>query len=258
VSGKKKGTIFVIVSVFLCIAAAIGGYKGSRYIADRITVKAEENAERAGLFKPSASAIENGSNTVDDLDEKISPIKNNRPSSVIFVTDFETGKIEKLALEIIDTINMSAKYIYFDTDISYTITPALYRKLANGNVLLPQTVKLKELYGYYGADTAFEAGRKIVGELVGKEIDYYISLSKEYAPEDFMIERVTALGLKELHTPHENRLSDIPENEDSILGSYGEKLKDSDVKTVEAPVIKRNESCFLDVSGLWEILPESP
>ena len=49
--GKKK-LIFTTIAVFLCMAAAFGGYKGARYIADRITVKAEINAEKAGLFRP--------------------------------------------------------------------------------------------------------------------------------------------------------------------------------------------------------------
>jgi hypothetical protein len=37
------------------------------------------------------------------------------------------------------------------------------------------------------------------------------------------------------------------------LSSY---LEDADVKVYEAPVIRRNESCFVDVTGLWEIFAE--
>ncbi|MBR4343980.1 MAG: hypothetical protein IKP88_15000 [Lachnospiraceae bacterium] len=262
---KKKDIIFVSTAVVLCLAAAVGGYKGSRYIADSITVKAEQNAEKAGLFKPriliEIESRETEKNTVNGdgsqgPEEKITVIRNSRPLSIIYVTDFETGKIEKIALEIFDTINMSAEYIFFDTDISYTMTASLYRSLANGNVLLPQTIRLKELYGYYGADAAFDAGRRIVSELIGREVDHYISLSKEDVPEDFMMERVTVLGMIELHSAGETRLTDISEEEEAMLRDYGEKFRESDIKSGQAPVIRRNESCFIDVAGLWEILQE--
>lgn len=258
--GKKK-LIFTTIAVFLCMAAAFGGYKGARYIADRITVKAEINAEKAGLFRPQVRTNEadvtEAGDPEDTGDTALKILSKGRVLSLVYVTDYETGKIDRLALEVFDTINMSASIIYLDPEISYTMTASLYRKLANGNVLLPQTVKLSELYGYYGVENAYEAGKDILSELIGLEIDHYISFSKEYVLEDFLEERMTALGLKELHEQREDRLTSIASEEEAVMITYMENFSDRDVKVYDAPVIKRNESCFADLPGLWSLLKDN-
>ena len=258
--GKKK-LIFTTIAVFLCMAAAFGGYKGARYIADRITVKAEINAEKAGLFRPSVKTtnpdLTEAGDPEESGDKALKLLSKGRILSLVYVTDYENGKIDRLALEVFDTINMSAAVIYLDPEISYTMTASLYRKLANGNVLLPQTVKLSELYGYYGVENAYEAGTDILSELIGLEIDHYIAFSGEYVLEDFLEERMTALGLKELHEPREDRLTSIPAEEEAVMITYMENISDRDVKVYDAPVIKRNESCFADLAGLWTLLKEN-
>ena len=256
-SQKKKTVLVVTVSLILCFAAAVGGYKGARYIADSITVKAEENAEKAGLFKPKEIeeiTLPDEKSLIERDSENRVVLKKTRPLSLITVTDYETGKIEKIAVEIFDTVKMKADFIYFDPDISYTMTASLFRKLANGNVLLPQTVTLRELYSYYGADTAYAAAKKIVGELMDMEIDRYISYSIENAPEDFMIEKMTALGMKELFDEREARLTDAEKQEEEAVAMYCDSLRDADIYITSAPVIKRNESCFADISALYQII----
>jgi hypothetical protein len=239
--------------VFATLLAAVGGYRGARYLADRITAEAEANAERAGLFKPMGVESElseklvNGEKTVNSL----------RPMSLIYVMDYETGKINDLAVEMFDTVSMRVKFIYFDTDISYTMTGTLYRSLANGNVLVPQTVMLSELYSYYGNDSAFDAGRLVVSELLGRDIEYYMSFSTGDEPEDFKIRRVTALGVKELYEKYgdkKNADTNMAAGEIASFTELSSYIKDTDVTSDEAPVIRRNESCYTDVASLWELL----
>ena len=244
----KKSILFTSLFVVLCVLASFGGYKGSRLLADSITVKAEQNAEKAGLFKPK----EADSPFKDDVEG--TAFGKSRPLKLIYIVDYETGKIEKLILEQLDTIGMTASFIYFETEILYTMTPALYKKLVTGNVLLPQTVTFKELYAYYGNESVFDAGRLIVDELLGVEIDYYIVMSTEKVPGEFMRERITSLGLKDLYEGKIPEKTDINEYEMEYYAGLCEYIADRDINIYEAPVIRRNESCFADVNGIWEIL----
>lgn len=254
-AGKKKSHIrLIFAAVSFCILAALAGYKGARYLASRITSEAEQNAEKAGLFKP--QGVE------EDLTEKIingtgsTSLSKLRPSTLMYVVDYETGKIEYLALEVFDTVSMEAAFIYIDPDVSYTMTGSLYRALANGNVLVPQTVKFSELYGYYGTPAAFDAGKKIAGEMLGTPIDYYAAYTAEQGGDELSIKRITSLGLKSLYDRNVTEHTDLTEEESLGYAELIGYLKDKDIKVYEAPVIKHNESCFLDVAGTWEILGE--
>ena len=247
---RKKGFWLVIAALSVSLLAGLGAYKGSRLLADEITTDAEKQAEKAGLFKPAdveskvSSKLVNEEKTVNKL----------RPKSLIYVVNFETGKVEKLAVQVFDTVSMAVTFVYFDMDITYTMTGTLYRALANGNVLVPQTVTISELYSYYGNESAFEAGRKILSEMLGTDIEYYIALSKENAPDDFVLERVTALGLKELYGKSKGRDTNLESEEEEVFENLSSYIEDSAIKGYEAPVIRRNESCFVDVTGVWSVL----
>ena len=248
---RGKTFLIVMLCILLCVLAGIGGYKGSRYLADSITVKAEQAAEKAGLFKPDlhieeeiTAEDETAANTVMKLE----------PAMLIYVTDFETGKITRMALAILDTVGERMFILGLDTGISYTMTGTLYRSLANDNVLLPQTVKLKELYGYYGNEGAFSAGKKIVSELLGKDIDYFTAFSVENAPQPLNGGEWTSYELSKLYGSGEDVFSDMRKNEAESYAALAEKLEDSDIREEEAPVIRRNESSFLDIVGTWELI----
>ena len=247
---RKKNIWLTIAAVSVCFLAALGGYKGSRLLADEITTEAEMNAEKAGLFKPSevekgiSAELVSGEKTINKL----------RPTNLIYVVDYETGKVQKIALEVFDTVSMIVSLVYLDVDISYTMTGTLYRALTNENVLVPQTVKLSELYSYYGNASAYDAGRKIISELLDIDIDYYTAVSKESAPEELLIGRMTSLGLKEVYEVKHGKDTNITAEDDAAFSKLCLYLADSDIKGYEAPVIRRNESSFADIIGIWEIL----
>ena len=254
-AGKKKSHIrLIFAAVSFCILAALAGYKGARYLASRITSEAEQNAEKAGLFKP--QGVE------EDLTEQIingtrnETLSKLRPLFLLYVVDYETGKLEDIVLEIFDTVSMEVSFVYIDPDITYTMTGSLYRALANENVLVPQTVKFSEMYGYYGTPAAFDAARKIAGEMLGTPIDYYAAYTLDQGGDELSIKRITALGVKELYDPEKEEHTDLTEEERSGYAKLAGYLKDRDIKIYEAPVIKHNESCFLDIAGTWEILGE--
>lgn len=252
-SKKRKHTPWLAVAaISLSLLAGLGAYKGARLLADEITTDAEKQAEKAGLFKPEgieddmSKKLVNGEETAEKL----------RPMNLIYSVNYETGKIEKLAVQIFDTVSMKVSFVYFDPEITYTMTGTLYRSLANGNVLVPQTVRLGELYSYYGNASAFDAGRKIISELLGMEVDFYSAFSKENISNDFPLERVTALGCEELFRKKDGKETNLSHAQEESFAGLTAYISDADVKTYEAPVIKRNESSFTDITGVWEILKE--
>ena len=254
-AGKKKNKIWLIfATVSVCLLVGLASYKGARLLASQITSEAEQNAEKAGLFKP--KGVE------EDLTEKLingspkSLASNLRPLTLIYMIDYESGRISELVLEIFDTVSMKAVFVYLDPDITYTMTGSLYRALANGNVLVPQTVIFRELYSYYGTTAAFDAGKKIAGEMLGTPIDNYAVFTDEDGADEFKIRRITALGVKDIYNITENGHTDMTDEEKKTYGEFAGYLKDTDIEIYEAPVIKHNESCFIDISGTWEILGE--
>lgn len=254
-AGRKKKKIWLIfAAASLCLLVSLAAYKGARLLAAGMTKEAEQNAEKAGLFKP--KGVEVG------LTEKLingtagSTASDLRPLSILYLMDYESGKVEKLVLEVFDTVSMKVSFMYLDPDISYTMTGSLYRALANGNVLVPQTVRFSEIYSYYGTAAAFDAGKKIAGEMLGTPIDHYAVYTPETGGEELEIERITALGVKELFCLETGEDTDMTEEEKAAYAGFAGYLKDTDIKVYEAPVIKHNESCFIDIARTWEILGE--
>lgn len=254
-AGKKKNKIWLIfASISICLLVGLAAYKGARLLASEITSEAEQNAEKAGLFKP--QGVE------EDLTERLingtgdSLTSNLRPLTLLYMIDYESGRISELVLEIFDTVSMKVAFIYLDPDISYTMTGSLYRALANGNVLVPQTVIFRELYSYYGTGAAFDAGKKIAGEMLGTPIDHYAVFTAEDDADELKLRRITALGVKDIYNISVSEHTDMTEDEKRTYAEFAGYLKDADIEVYEAPVIKHNESCFIDISGTWEVLGE--
>lgn len=101
----------------------------------------------------------------------------------------ETGEVEYMAIEILDCIAGELIMVKIPVEISYTMSSQLYRELAETNIELPQTVTFSELYRYYHDERAFEAGCRMLSELISFNILSYTAVPLEdfcllYEPED--------------------------------------------------------------------------
>ncbi|MCR5639823.1 MAG: hypothetical protein K6G04_00560 [Lachnospiraceae bacterium] len=88
-------------------------------------------------------------------------------SQIIYEIDTDSGRIANILAGIISQDKSCFDLIGIDTDISYTMSGELYSELTPANVTLPQTVRMYNLYEYYGSDKAYDAGRQIIGEMLG-------------------------------------------------------------------------------------------
>ena len=92
-------------------------------------------------------------------------------AEVVYEADREKQSIDRIMVAVLSGDGERLTLIGIDTDISYTMTKELYNELTPEKVTLPQTVLLKGLYGYYGDERAFEAGIKIIGEMLGIKLE---------------------------------------------------------------------------------------
>ncbi len=263
---KSKGFTFLILSLVLVTVAVFGGFALAKAI--------RSNPETGTGPKQQAPA--DNENRPSQGGSKAGVVLTN-PIEVIYDVDFETGRIEQILISILNTYSSKLDFIRIDTNVMYTMSASLYSALTPENTTLPQTVTFSELYRYYGNDHAFDAGRRIIGELLSVNTDYYCALPERDFDRVFSIRswddetviRFAADGsqVKEDYGTEgsvRGFIGDILENavtNCSIESRNGyvelfDSLEDSDISFTDAPVYENNESCWLDTGAMAGILYE--
>ena len=186
-----------------------------------------------------------------------------------------SGRIENVLIEILRCNQVKLDYIRIAPEVSYTMTSKLYSELTPDNTELPQTVTLSELYRYYENDKAYDAGRRIISELINFNVPYYTAVT-DVVFEEFLTVKDTSAGLKAEPAMSEGEAKSAYGSEGSLKGAIEKALKDAvtnwganerlryldvydslisaDLTFTDAPVIEKNESCSLDTAGTGAIL----
>lgn len=292
--GKKNTILLFIACVLLVVLAVAAGFYFSRGIAENITAEAEKRAftpeadretvedghygKKSGMEADMSSEevmYENGLDEAEDDGTSLSQM----PVNIMFVNNPASGKLEHMVLEVLNCSEPVAAYIYIDPAISYTMSSDLFRKLANQNALLPQTVTFSRLYSYYDSEKAYDAGRRILAEMLGIEINYYTAFNiGDFMSAFSVIEEASDSGTlkKAVFHSENNRFFSNPEKSGQEEGSLEkalknavsnwkhetrkkyalvyEQLRESDIFCESAPVIRNNESCELDCSRTADII----
>ncbi len=294
---KKKNKLLIFMACTLSVAlAVVAGYTISENIAAGIVSEAERNA-----FLFDAGMLWNGTDNKqertdgadgaitdgDNADEKGNPDSSAvepAPLNIIYAYNPSSGKVEHMVLEVLNCSGLLAGYIYIDPAVAYTMSSELYRRLANQNALLPQSVTFSKLYSYYDGEKAYDAGRRILTEMLGIEIGYYTALNigdfmsvfgvvpdtsaeaglmkpvfheaqnRFFGPVSLTenINRDTGEGKMERAV--KNAATNwSPENRKKYALIYAQ-LRDEDILCTGAPVIRKNESTELDCSRAADII----
>ncbi len=264
---KKKGGggLFVLIAALLILAAVAGGY----YFA-------EKYKNGPAPDDPSGATVQGTDDTGTQPTGVSYTALNMTPVDLLFVTNSETGRIEKILIEILGCIPGKLYLIGIDTDVSCTMSAKLYGELTPDNTELPQTVTFSELYRYYHNDKAYDAGRRIISELINFNILYYTAV-EDTVFDEFMYYRGSGdaaeagfrLGADELKGKAygtegsakgaiEAAFKDAVTNwsvADRLryLEAY-DALTKADVTFEAAPVNVKNESTSLDTAGTGAIL----
>lgn len=270
---RSIGPVGILLCGLLILATVFVGYKLAgrlrNFVLNRNGIETED--KQADGDKTGVTGLPGG-----QQDKNRQAALNMTPVNLVMVVNSETGRIEEYFIEILRAAEGKLDYIRLASEISYTMSSSLYAELIVDNTELPQTVTLSEIYRYYHNDKAYDAARRVVGELVNFNILYCTAVSDESFAE-FVSVRDTASGMQ----------ADFVHDRDEIVSSaYGtpgsvkgamdtalngavtnwsmadrlryldvyDGLMGESVTFLEAPVIQKNESCELDTAGTGAIL----
>ena len=269
---KSKSILFLILSLLLITAAVFGGFALAKSIFNGSGKNPDpyHNPER-----PSSSGTP-GPAQVHDPGSKTGVLAAN-PTEIIYDVDPETGKIEQIILSILNTYTSKLDYIRIDTDVMYTMSSSLYSSLTPRNTTLPQTVTFSQLYRYYDNNLAYDAGRRMIGELLNMNIDYYCALPEQDFDMIFAIRQEQDGNETTVRFANDGEqvkngygtegsaegfIGRILENAVTNLGftqrlgylDIYDSLEAGDISFTNAPVCENNESCWLDTDAMAGML----
>lgn len=193
---RIKNVIFFSISFILVVCAMVAGYYEANAIAEGITQEADERikqsaqAEQTGLTEGASAEAVTADGGESDENGKITVAP--KFTELICSLDEASGEIDDIVIHITDCIGMQTIFIYLEPECGYTMSSGLYRDLASGNVILPQTVRLSKLPEYYGENSrekAMGALKRIVSELLGYEVDYYTVLAEPEFYSLFLVKK---------------------------------------------------------------------
>ena len=267
---KKPGGIGILILCLLLITAAVfGGF-------------ALANSIRGGNSSGSGNTGNSPANPGSTADNYANSGKTAKallstPIEVIYDVDFNTGRIEEILIGILKTASGRLDYIRIDAGVMYTMSSTLYSALTPENTTLPQTVTFSELYRYYGNNKAFEAGRRIISELLSISVDYYCALPDENFDRLFSVRQIdgetyvrTASDISHMKEDYgtggslkgfiekvfDGAVTDLDIDQRLRYLETLDSLEDKDVSFTLAPVLEKNESRWLDTGATAGILYE--
>lgn len=262
----SKTVLIVLLAVILIAAAVFGGFAGAGYLKNRSFPNAvSENEPSRDPVYDNTYEVTEGSYTALNM----------TPVTAVFVVNSETGRVDNVFIEILRCNEVKLDFIRLAPEISYTMSSSLYSELCAGNTQLPQTVTLSELYRYYHNDKAYEAGRKIISELINFNVLYYTGIYDKDFEKYISVSETSEEFTAEFNLTHEEACSDFGTS-GSVKGvieaglsevvtnrTLGERLRYLEVYEqlgpqntafTDAPLIEKNETVELSSSGMGAIL----
>lgn len=266
-SSGSGSAVLIILCIVLVGAAVFGGYKAAVFFSGRSSAGDTSGADSKTDVSGNTGAAASSQGSLAAL--------NKTPVSVVYVVDSETAQIDNVFIEVLRCNDNKLDFIRLDPKISYTMSAQLYSELCVDNTELPQTVTLSELYRYYKNDKAYEAGRRIIGEMINFNAPYYTAIEdidfEKYIRitdtddgicGEFVLKREEALagfgtdgsvkgvieeGLK-------NAVTNNPVGERLRYLDIYEQIDSSNTTFTDAPLIEKNETVTLSTSGIGAIL----
>lgn len=263
---KSLGAAGIIWSLILILTAVFGGFKLATDYKEKLLTEngVDRNSDRAdGVDLPEGDKGTKAALTMT-------------PINIALAVNTETGRIEHVLVEIFRAGSGQLDYIRIAPEVSYTMTSSLYTELIAANTELPQTVTLSEIYRYYHSDKAYDAMRRIVGEMLNTGILYYTATDIGTFEKFVSIHDTSAGFSAEFAVDREKAVSSDYGTPGSIKGvletalegavtnwSVADRLRYLDVYELldeesvcftNAPVIELNETCELDSVGTGAIL----
>ncbi|BBF44822.1 hypothetical protein lbkm_3561 [Lachnospiraceae bacterium KM106-2] len=125
--------------------------------------------------------------------------------NLIFSVNNDTGKIDRLLLEVFHTKTLSMTYVRIPATTQYTMSRGLYEQIVTTNPDAPQTVTISNMFSYFNESSVFDYTVLILNEMLGADASYYTVMAKS----DFD----TIYGKKEIKASYKQELSSLVSEE---------------------------------------------
>lgn len=198
---KSMGQIFVrdflksllYVSVF--VSLVFGSYQ--------VSLAYFERYGNAGENKSLSKYIDNLN--ADGVAEEVS-------KNMILAIDPESGKIKKIVIEICNTNTGNIDYITVPSNLQFTISYDLYKKLATANSDIPQIITMRKIHKYFEGEGLCQCAQLLLEDTMDIQFSYYTVIP--YSVYKQMFRTVKASGVQKWRKEYKNEMKSLSSEAD--------------------------------------------
>lgn len=189
----------------------------------------------------------------------------------IFAASDKNSSITGLVVSCLDTSKNEMIFLRIPAETTFEMSVGLYVELSAGNPKLPKIVSISGIISYYDSEDkapAYEALRRICGEFLPKEPDFYTILDTKTFNGLFDTRSSAGFGAGTTLSSYKKRNSTMPLLK-SLSSDYAtncpeetrlayleslDNLTESDVLFMECPGISTNSGFVIDKERLAEMM----
>ena len=217
---KKKqtvGTIFLqkFLISFLCISVCL--LLG--FLSYKVTMWYYANLGDAGENENLSKYVEDLQS--DGMAEQVS-------KNLLLAVDEETGQIKKILIEIVNKDTGNIDYITVPSNLEFTMSYDLYKKLATVNGDIPQIICMKKVHKYFQGESLYQCAQLLLEDLMDISFSYYTVMPSTVFSDMF---KKNSSGVQQWKKAYQKEMEDLDTKEayETFFKKYYEKV-DSNLK----------------------------
>ena len=224
---RKFISSLIFVSIFVLLA--FGSYKLSfHYYMNYGNLEATESLTK--YFQDL---------NADGLAENVS-------KNLILGVDAESEKVNRIVIEIVNKDAKSINYITVPSNMEYTMSYELYKKLATVNNEIPQIIRLNQVHKYFKAENLCQCIQLLLEDALDIKMSYYTKINMEVYKEMFAMDKTN--GIQKWTTSYENEMIALKSKEEYEV--FFDKYYDK----VSTNLARKDKDLYIDT--YLECVPE--
>lgn len=226
---KKKSAAREFVRAFIKSIVVISILSGLFYASYRITywyLKHYTNVESS----PSLERY------FEDLDSDAIPEEVGK--NLILSVDEESEKVKRVLIEVVNQDTGNIDYITVPSNMEFTMSYELYKKLATANGEIPQVIRLNQVHKYFSGESLCQCMELLLEDAMDVKFSYYTKIPFQVYKDMFETDLDT--GIQKWKPSYEQEMYDL-ENVDQY-----EEFFDKYYEKVTSNLSRANKSQYID------------
>ena len=109
--------------------------------------------------------------------------------NLILSVDEETGRINRMLIEICNGNTGNLDYITVPAKLEFTMSYELYKKLASANAEVPQIISMKKVHRFFTGESSYQCVKLLLEDLLDVSFSYYTVIPEPVYKEMFVGEK---------------------------------------------------------------------